>query len=597
MIHTALPLALALTLVAGCATLPASSATAPTFQAASDPLVGIAHPGLRELSADFTDHERRFDPDTAAELDGRTPDRFGDVRPETLTAKSTAETALLRRAEALAQQVGPDDRLTLAILTDILSMRVLRAPLDEARVPFIADSGFHTAPLYGPARVRPRSVADVEAVIAALEDVPRYFAENIANMRRGIAAGVTAHRQVTENVLAQVADLADDAPAMSPLAGPFARLPTGLAEAEAAVLTTRGQAAVARAIAAYGEVKVFLEAEYLPAARLTPGIASVPQGRAWYAAVARYHTGTDLSPDEIHALGQSEVTRIRGLMQQVIAETGFQGDFATFLQFLRTDPQFYAKTPQELLDVAARHAKRIDAGMPRLFGRHPRLPFTIEPVPEAIAPGYTTARYVPGDLAQARAGAYWVNTWRLDQRPLFEMPALTAHEANPGHHFQIALSQELGAQPWFRKQYGPTAFVEGWGLYAETLGEDLGIYTTPYERFGRLSYEMWRACRLVADTGLHWLGWSREQAEACFRENSALAPHNITTEVTRYIGWPGQALAYKVGELELRRLRADAETRLGDRFDIRAFHDHLLAEGAVPLSELSTRMQAWVEGR
>jgi len=281
-------------------------------------------------------------------------------------------------------------------------------------------------------------------------------------------------------------------------------------------------------------------------------------------------------------------------MEKIIAEVGFEGSFAEFLAFLRTDPQFYAKTPEELLSVAAVLSKQLDAALPRFFGKLPRLPYGVSPVPAEIAPGYTTARYSGGDAQNGRAGTYLVNTYRLDQRPLYEMPALTAHEAVPGHHLQIALAQELENVPEFRRSYYATAFGEGWGLYAERIAGEAGLFTTPYERFGALSYEMWRACRLVADTGMHWYGWTREQGEACFRENSALAELNIKTEVTRYIGWPCQALGYKIGEITLRELRAEAEAALGEDFDIRAFHDLVLEEGAMPLSLLEGRVRAWV---
>ncbi|MEO0786127.1 MAG: DUF885 family protein, partial [Pseudomonadota bacterium] len=255
---------------------------------------------------------------------------------------------------------------------------------------------------------------------------------------------------------------------------------------------------------------------------------------------------------------------------------------------------FYARTPQDLLEKASTISKRLDASLPQYFGRLPRLPYGVSPVPASIAPGYTTGRYAQGDPESGRSGTYLVNTYRLDQRPLYELPALTAHEAVPGHHLQIALAQEMRDVPDFRRSFYATAFGEGWALYAEKLAGEAGIYQTPYERFGALSYEMWRACRLVADTGLHWYGWSREQAETCFIENTALSPLNIETEVTRYIGWPGQAVAYKVGELKILELRAEAESALSADFDLRAFHDHLLGEGSMPLSTLQARMRQWI---
>jgi uncharacterized protein (DUF885 family) len=281
-------------------------------------------------------------------------------------------------------------------------------------------------------------------------------------------------------------------------------------------------------------------------------------------------------------------------MEGIIAELGYPGTFADFLNFLRTDPQFYPETAEDLLEKASRISKRLDAILPEYFRTLPRLTYGVKPVPDDIAPGYTTGRYSGGDPEEGVAGTYLVNTYALDQRPLYELPALSAHEAVPGHHLQISLAQELRDVPRFRRQYYATAFGEGWGLYAEKLAGEAGIYQTPYERFGQLSYEMWRACRLVADTGMHWYNWTREEAEACFVENSALAPLNIETEVTRYIGWPGQATAYKIGELKILELRQRAKDVLGDDFDIRAFHDAVLGQGSMPLNALDLQIDAWI---
>jgi len=301
-----------------------------------------------------------------------------------------------------------------------------------------------------------------------------------------------------------------------------------------------------------------------------------------------------VTPDQIHQIGLSEVARIRARMDVEMKASGWTGDFAGFLNFLRTDPQFYAPTREALIEKASEMAKRADGGLPALFATLPRLPYDVQPVPPQIEDNYTTGRYNGGSMQNGVAGHYVVNTSKLNQRPLYELPALTLHEAVPGHHIQIALQQEAEGQPYFRRQANVSAFTEGWGLYAEYLGEEMGFYRTPYERFGRLSYEMWRACRLVADTGLHWMGWTEEQARACFRDNSALAPHNIETELQRYIGWPGQATAYKIGEIRLREIRARAERELGSKFNIRTFHDALLTEGPLPLALLDRRMDAWI---
>lgn len=308
----------------------------------------------------------------------------------------------------------------------------------------------------------------------------------------------------------------------------------------------------------------------------------------------RGHTTTDLTPDQIHQIGLDEVARIRARMDVEMKASGWTGDFAGFLNFLRTDPQFYATSREALLQQASEMAKRADGGLPPLFATLPRLTYDVQPVPPQIEENYTTGRYNGGSMQNGVSAHYIVNTSKLDQRPLYELPALTLHEAVPGHHLQIALQQEAPGQPYFRRQANVSAYTEGWGLYAEYLGEEMGFYRTPYERFGRLSYEMWRACRLVADTGLHWMGWTEEQARACFRDNSALAAHNIETELQRYIGWPGQATAYKIGEIRLREIRARAERELGPKFNIRIFHDALLVEGPLPLALLDQRMDAWI---
>ena len=332
----------------------------------------------------------------------------------------------------------------------------------------------------------------------------------------------------------------------------------------------------------------------MTAARTTAGLGNSEMEREYYRAVTRYFTTLDLTPDEIHDIGLREVSRIRGEMDSIIEETNFDGSFAEFLNFLRTDPQFYAKTRKELLMHASFLAKKIDGKMPEYFATLPRLSYGVIPVPQEIEKTYTTGRYFSCNPERGQAGNYVVNTYNLPNRPLYNLPALTAHEGVPGHDMQIAIGQELKDLPKFRKSLYPNAFGEGWGLYAEKLAGEMGLYETPYERFGQLSYEMWRACRLVVDTGLHWKGWTREQAEACFFENSALAPHNIKTEVERYISWPGQALAYKIGELKILELRKRAETQLGDKFNIRRFHDAILLDGGMPLDILETKINRWI---
>ncbi|MFM7785794.1 MAG: DUF885 domain-containing protein, partial [Gammaproteobacteria bacterium] len=336
------------------------------------------------------------------------------------------------------------------------------------------------------------------------------------------------------------------------------------------------------------------EKTYYPKTRESIAISALPEGEAWYAHAVREHTTTRLSPKEIHAIGLAEVARLRKAMEQAKREAGFEGSLGDFFRFLRSDPRFFHGDARSLLREYRDVCKRIDAELPRVFGTLPRLPYGVAEIPAHEAPSATTAYYQPGSPAVGRSGLFYANTWRLETRPTWEMEALSIHEAMPGHHLQIARAQELEGLPRFRNEFGPTAFVEGWALYAESLGPALGLYADPYSRFGQLTYEMWRAVRLVVDTGIHAFGWSRQQAIDYFLENAGKQEHDVTVEVDRYITWPGQALAYKIGELKIKELRAHAERELGDRFDIRAFHDTVLGSGAVPLAVLERNVNAWV---
>jgi uncharacterized protein (DUF885 family) len=469
---------------------------------------------------------------------------------------------------------------------------------DGQRFPFTNDSGFFTGPAQAGGTMRLRTVEDAERWIARLEGVPGYFDQQVAWLRDGIDSSWTQAAHIMPAVLSILEAIVANDAEHSTFYRPFTTLPETMPEEERARLRLEGLAVVSeQVLPAYHALIRFFEDEYIPAARADAGIWAVPGGRDYYRALVRMHTTLDTTPEEVHARGLAEVARIRAEMEEVIAETGFDGSFAEFLDFMRTDPRFYAQSEEELLMRAAWIAKRADDQMPRFFGNLPRLPYGVRPVPPEIAPNYTTGRYWPGNLERGQAGGYMVNTYALDQRPLYELPSLTVHEGVPGHHHQFAISQELEGVPEFRRGTYITAFGEGWGLYTEFLAIEMGIYDTPYEHFGRLTFEMWRACRLVVDTGMHYFEWTVEQAEACLLENSALASHNVRTEVARYVSWPGQALAYKTGELLIRDLRTRAEEALGERFDLRAFHDHLLSEGAMPLSALEARMVAWIDAQ
>jgi uncharacterized protein (DUF885 family) len=552
--------------------------------------LAVADP-LDPLIAEYESFVVAGDPGEAAREAGLAPTRWGHVRKPDVAARAAKARALLDEIEAAETSRTVD----AAILKRLLTEEISAETFDTARIPFTGDWGFQAAPMFAAMRLRIQSEADADAWVQRLNDVPRYFAENRVNMARGITTGWTAYKDPLATTRAQIeAQIVDD-PATSELYAPFRSLPETIAPEAAARLKAAGLAATANAIQAYRDTARFIDLTYAPAARKEAGIARLPGGREAYAAAVDLHTaGAGYTPEEIHAIGLTEVARIRAEMETVIAETGFEGSFAEFQAFLRSDPQFYAHSDTELMDKAMEITGRIDAILPLYFGHLPSLGYTVDPVPLSIAPGYTTGRYVQGDPREARKGSYLVNTYALEQRPLYELPALSAHESVPGHHLQISIGQEMEGQPRFRQDYYATAFGEGWGLYAERIAGEAGIYQTPYERFGALSMEMWRACRLVADTGLHWYGWTREEAEACFFDNSALAPLNIQTEVTRYIGWPGQATAYKIGELKIRSLRAEAEAALGDKFDIRTFHDVVLGQGAVPLDVLEAQVKAWI---
>jgi uncharacterized protein (DUF885 family) len=414
-------------------------------------------------------------------------------------------------------------------------------------------------------------------------------------MREGLRTGFTQPQVILKGYDGSISAHVVDDVEQSVFMKPFARFPVGVPEAERDRLREAGRAAVRDGVVpAYRRFLEFMRNDYIPGARQTTGASDLPQGREYYAALVKSFTTLDVTPEQVHETGKKEVARIEAEMQQVMRESGFTGDFPAFLAFLRNEPRFYAKTPEELLKQASFLAKKMDARLPSLFLTLPRLPYGVEPVPDAIAPKYTGGRYVPAAPGSLRAGTYWVNTYNLPSRPLYILESLTLHEAVPGHHLQIALQRELTGLPDFRRFAGVGAFAEGWGLYSERLGLEAGFYQDPYSNFGRLTYEMWRACRLVVDTGLHAFGWTRQQAVDYLASHTALSLHEVGTEIDRYISWPGQALGYKMGELKIRELRARAEKELGPRFDIRAFHDAVLRNGPVPLPVLETEIDAFI---
>ena len=558
---------------------------------------GAPEAELQQVIDQYEQLLRTADPITAAQQGDRAAlARLPDASREfELSLGQQFRTLLLRLDKIPAASLSAESGLNHSILTHQLREAINGIEFDLSRIPFQNDSGFHTAADYLARTTTIVTREDAEAWLSRLAALPDFYAQNIANARRGVETRFTQPMIVVQRISAVAQAHANTAAQDSALLLPLARLPDSIAPEVQQQLRDRALALVRdRVLRSQRQFVRFMNDEYAPAARRNLAWRSVPNGESIYRFLVRRETTTDLTPEQVHALGQEEVKRIRSLMEALVEEVGFKGDFRAFLQMLRSDPHFYAKTPEDLLEKASEIAKRADDRLPALFGRLPRLPYGVRPVPAEIAEGYTTGRYWSGSLSLGQAGAFMVNTSKLDQRPLYELPALTLHEAAPGHHLQIALAQELDEAPYFRRVSAPTAFVEGWGLYAEFLGEEMGMYRDAYERFGRYSYEMWRACRLVADTGIHWLGWDIEQARTCFTENSALSPHNIQTELERYVSWPAQALAYKIGELRLRALRKRAEETLGERFNVRAFHDAVLLGGALPLQVLEARLTEWI---
>nr|WP_239591026.1 DUF885 family protein [Vitreimonas flagellata] len=486
-----------------------------------------------------------------------------------------------------AEQLSEGERVNAAVLRTNLEIAIADARFREWEMPFNSDSSFWS---YLAERQQLRDAAAYRRYIGRMRDTPRYFREQIANMRAGLARGFSVPRVTLEGRDQSIASFTEANVERNPFYAPFATMPTTIPAAEQEALRREARSVIQSAvIPAYQNLLRFYRNDYLSRARTSIGAGEMPNGAEYYAAQIREYTTLDMSAEEVHQLGLREVARIEAEMQAVMREAGFAGSLQAFITFLRTDPQFYARTPDELMMTSAWVAKRADERIGDVIGLLPRRRFGIVPVPDAIAPFYTAGR---GGLRSCM-----MNTYNLASRPLYNIPALTLHECAPGHSMQAALAEERDAMPAFRRYTYFSGYGEGWGLYSEYLGIELGIYRTPYENFGRLSYEMWRAARLVIDTGIHQYGWSREQAIDYLASHTALSQHEVETEVDRYISWPGQALAYKLGELTIRRLRTEAEAALGERFDPRPFHDEILALGSVPLSALEEHMRRYIAAR
>lgn len=443
-----------------------------------------------------------------------------------------------------------------------------------------------------------RTVQDYEQWIAGMDRVGVLTDQTIALMREGVRRRQVQPRAIMQRVPNQLSQQIVKDPTQSPFYGPFRQMPNSIPKSEQERLRAAARNSIQRTVVpAYERLNSYVVREYLPRCRDSVGIWDTPGGDDWYQKRIEWYTTTRLTADEIHEIGLKEVARIRAEMDKVIAQTGFKGSFAEFLQFLRTEPRFRHTDPQQLLRAYMAMAKRIDPLLPQYFGKLPRMPYGVRPIPDQTAPDTTTAYYQGPGMDGLRAGYYYVNLYKPEERPTYEIPVLTIHEAVPGHHLQIALAQELGELPKFRRDFEATAFVEGWALYSESLGEEMGLYTDPYDKFGQLTYEMWRAVRLVVDTGMHHKRWTRQQAIDFFKANAAKTELDIVNEVDRYIAWPGQALAYKIGELKIKQLRQEATVTLGAKFDLRAFHDAVLANGAVPLDVLEDNVRRWMTAR
>lgn len=541
---------------------------------------------LYEQSEEFEEKQREDAPD----------DRYNITTMEERQQEYEFLSGIHEQLEQMNRDaLSEDDQVSYDIFKRDVQRDIKDYEFKDYLFPIDHEGGFHTRPVGMANRMTADSLQDYENYIARLNSMPEYFEHNIALLQKGLEQGYTLPKAVVADEYKQtISNHIVDDPEESTFYQPFEDFPSFVSEADRKRLREEARQAISESVVpSYEKFLSFMEQDYIPAAREEIAVTSLPGGEEYYNYLVRYYTTLDVTPKEVHQIGLDEVKRIRSEMEAIIDEVNFQGSFGEFLEFLRTDPQFYVEKPEELMEEAAHIAKRMDGKLPQLFNTLPREPYGIEPVPDHLAPRYTGGRYSPA-RGENEAGYYWVNTYNLDSRPLYTLESLTFHEAVPGHHLQIALADELENLSEIRQEAGVTAFVEGWALYSERLGLEAGFFQNPYSNFGRLTYEMWRACRLVVDTGMHSLGWSRQKAVDFMTENTALSHHEIDTEINRYIAVPGQALAYKMGELKIRELREKAETQLGDDFNIRKFHDAVLLGGPVPLPVLERQVQEYI---
>ncbi|MGH8494698.1 MAG: DUF885 domain-containing protein [Gammaproteobacteria bacterium] len=555
---------------------------------------------VEELHALFeSEWERQLeeDPTFASTLgDRRYDDRWPDLSLDAIEESHRADLRALEELHGISREsLRTGEQLNYDLFERRITDRVDGHEYRQFLMPLNQRGGIQTEHELAE-RLRFANVRDYENWIARLEGLDTYVEQTIALMRQGVKEKRVHPRVIMERIPDQIDAQLVEQPEASPWFAPFENMPESIEGDRREQLQASARQAIEKTVVpAYRRLATFFDEEYLPATREPVGAWALPQGDAFYRHRVEVFTTKELTPEEVHEIGLAEVERIRGEMQAIIDELEFEGSFEDFLEFLRTDPQFYYEDADELFEAYLATAKRIDPMLVNLFGRLPRMPYGVRPIPPESAPDTTTAYYSRPAADGSRAGYYYVNLYKPEVRPKYEIEVLTVHEAVPGHHLQLALAQELGELPAFRRYGGFTAFSEGWGLYSESLGEDLGLYENPYSKFGQLTYEMWRAVRLVVDTGMHHKHWTREQAIDFFESNAAKTRHDIVNEIDRYIAWPGQALAYKIGELEIKALRAEAEEQLGADFDIRAFHDTVLASGGVPLDVLREKVEAWIE--
>lgn len=523
---------------------------------------------------------------------------FPSMLPADFERRKNFYKELLHRLEAIPPtELTKQHRINYEMLRFVLEDLVAEIENEAYLVPLNAEGGWYTDFILQAEKVQ-KNPESLDRYLKRLEAFHDYAFQQMDLMRQGLKKGRTAPQIILKGRENIVDHCITERPEDSPFYKPFLELPPSIPMNKQQELSEAAKTIIATKVTpAYQAFAKFWKEEYIPGAVKSIAITDQPGGRKYYEQRIQYFTTLAMTPEEVFEIGQKEVARIRSEMESIMKEVGFKGSFREFLDFLRNDPQFYCTTPEQLLKEASYIAKKIDGKLPAWFGKLPRNSYGVAPVPALLAPTYTGGRYSPGSLTNGNAGQYWVNTYNLPARPLYVLPALTLHEAVPGHHLQISLAQEMESVPQFRKRTYLSAFGEGWALYSEYLGEEMGIYSTPYERFGKLTYEMWRACRLVVDPGMHALGWSRQQAIDYMANNTALSLHECTTEIDRYIGWPGQAVSYKIGELKIRELRQLAEADLGEKFNIREFHDAVLENGSVPLFTLERIVKEWITGQ